>query len=122
MGPPFIAYFGATQQGNNRTTLLQTAYDQCRLYRQHLQESTTKLWQHVLLSSWQDTHLWATGNAWAAAGMLRVLQTLRISAVSESFVEQQKDLTNWVEEILKASWDRQVHALLFNHPASHFSC
>ena len=114
MGPPFIAYFGAIEQGNSQTSLLQSAYDQCRLYRQYLQDSTTKLWKHILLGSFQDTNFWATGNAWAAAGMLRVLQTLRNSGVSESFLKQQGDLIGWVEEIVKASWDLQVRALLFN--------
>ena len=114
MGPPFIAYFGAIEQGNSQTSLLQSAYDQCRLYRQYLQDSATKLWKHILLGSFQDTKFWATGNAWAAAGMFRVLQTLRNSGVSESFLKQQGDLIGWVEEIVKASWDRQVRAPLFN--------
>lgn len=120
MVPPFIAYFGAIEQGDSQTRLLKSAYDQCRLYRQYLQDPTTKLWKHIELGSWQDKNLWATGNAWAAAGMFRVLQTLRNSNSSESFVSEQQDLLDWTEEIVKASWDNQVHALLFFHLVSTF--
>ena len=74
MAPPFIAYFGAYDQAGNMTWLLQAAYDQCRLYRNYLQDSTTKLWKHIELGSGEDENFWATGNGWAAAGMLRVHQ------------------------------------------------
>jgi rhamnogalacturonyl hydrolase YesR len=112
MAPPFIAYYGAYDQGDAKIFLLQTAYDQCRLYRQHLQDDSTKLWRHIELGSWQDNNLWATGNGWAAAGMFRVLQTIRLSDVSDCFLDQQTDLLEWIEEIVEASWCYQVH----NHP------
>jgi rhamnogalacturonyl hydrolase YesR len=116
MAPPFIAYFGAYEQGDaNMTYLLQAAYDQCRLYRQYLQDNSTKLWKHIELGSYQDNNLWATGNGWAAAGMLRVRQTISLSNVSSSFVNQQNDLLNWVEEIVKASWTHQVNTILRGH-------
>ena len=118
MGPPFIAYFGAIEQGNAQTWLLQASYDQCRLYRQYLQDSATKLWKHIVLGSSPDTSLWATGNGWAAAGMFRVLQTLRNSDVSDSFLDQQDDLAGWIEEIVKASWNRQARDTLFHHLVS----
>ena len=120
MVPPFIAYFGAFDQGNNKTSLLQSAYDQCRLYRKYLQDPTTKLWRHIELGSWQDNRLWATGNGWAAAGMVRVLQTIRNSDVSDSFLDQQQDLLGWIEEIVGASWEYQVHTLLLGHIAPTF--
>jgi rhamnogalacturonyl hydrolase YesR len=109
MVPPFIAYFGAFEHGNAKTSLLQAAYDQCRLYRNHLQDPATKLWKHIELGSWQDNQLWATGNGWAAAGMFRVHQTIRNSDVSEHFLDQQHDLLDWIEEIVEASWKYQVH-------------
>lgn len=118
MAPPFIAYFGAYDQGNATTYLLQTAYDQCRLYRQYLQDNTTKLWRHIELGSYQDNNLWATGNGWAAAGMFRVLQTIRLSNVSDNFLNQQNDLLEWVEEIVKGSWHYQVGTLSRGHLAS----
>lgn len=120
MVPPFIAYFGAYDQTGATTWLLQAAYDQCRLYRNYLQDSTTKLWKHIELGSWQDEKLWATGNGWAAAGMLRVLQTIRNSDVSESFLNQQSDLLNWTEEIVKASWEYQVHIIPRDYTAPTF--
>lgn len=48
------------------------------------------------------------GNAWAAAGMLRVHQTLKYSSEAEKFVDQQANLTQWINEILGASWAHQV--------------
>lgn len=111
MVPPFIAYFGAYQQGDAETWLLQAAYDQCRLYRNYLQDPTTKLWKHVALGSWEDPNLWATGNGWASAGMLRVFQTISNSGFSTGFSGQTGDLLNWTEEIVKASWAYQVRAI-----------
>jgi len=110
MVPPFIAYFGALEQGDAKTWLLQYAYDQCRLYRNYLQDSATKLWRHIELGTGEDANLWATGNGWAAAGMLRVLQAIRDSDVSEHFLDQQSDLLAWVEEIVGASWSYQSSA------------
>jgi len=39
------------------------------------------------------------GNAWAAAGMIRVLGTIKGSEYADSFQSQQTNLTNWVQEI-----------------------
>ena len=111
MAPPFIAYFGAYDQANATTFLLQTAYDQCRLYRNYLQDNTTKLWKHIELGSYQDNSFWATGNGWAAAGMFRVLQTIRLSKANGNLTSQQNDLLQWIEEIVKASWHYQVNMI-----------
>lgn len=48
------------------------------------------------------------GNAWAAAGMLRVLSTMNHTAGGKSFLGQQANLTQWINEILVASWGHQV--------------
>lgn len=48
------------------------------------------------------------GNAWAAAGMLRVHQTLNHSSQAKQFQGQQANLTSWINEILEASWAHQV--------------
>jgi len=63
MGFPFIAYCGAVK---NDGTLLQIAYDQCRLYRDALliDGPTGKLWAHIYdddNSTWIDKGIWATG-------------------------------------------------------------
>jgi len=48
------------------------------------------------------------GNAWAAAGMLRVHQTLNHSSQAKQFQGQQANLTSWINEILEASWAHQT--------------
>lgn len=63
MGFPFIAYFGAV---TNNATLLQIAYDQCRLYRDALilDGPTGKLWGHIYSddnNTWIDKGIWGTG-------------------------------------------------------------
>lgn len=61
MAPPFIAYFGALQNGDGGQALLQIAYDQIRLYREALFDSDVSLWRHVVMGSWEDSGHWATG-------------------------------------------------------------
>lgn len=102
MGFPFIAYYGAVK---NNGTLLQIAYDQCRLYRDALlvDGPTGKLWAHIYdddTSSWIDEGIWATGNGWAALGMLRVAVTIQKSSFCSSMTSQVADLLSWVKEIL----------------------
>ncbi|KAF4574672.1 hypothetical protein EYR36_006022 [Pleurotus pulmonarius] len=114
MVPPFIAYYGALQGSKAAEDLLQEAYDQCRLYRDGLRDEGG-LWRHIALGDWQDATHWGTGNAWAAAGMLRVLQTIDHSKQARLFVEQRQNLTNWIQEILVASWSHQApNGTLFN--------
>ncbi|KAF8974688.1 Six-hairpin glycosidase-like protein [Flammula alnicola] len=107
MAPPFIAYYGALQGGVQGDTYLQTAYDQCRLYRDALRDESG-LWRHITLGSFNDTTHWATGNGWAAAGMLRVLSTLNHTTHGRQFLGQQANLAQWINEILVASWEHQA--------------
>lgn len=124
MVPPFIAYYGALEGGYAAQALLQVAYDQCRLYRDALRDPSG-LWRHIALGNWTDDTHWATGayfvmkrsnpkltrhegNAWAAAGMVRVLQTLNHSSEAQHFVGQQANLTKWINEITTAAWSYQV--------------
>ena len=53
-----------------------------------------------------DPGYWATGNAWAAAGMLRVYATIDNSDFSGGMKNQKKDLKNWVQEIHKGVYER----------------
>jgi len=106
MVPPFIAYYGALQGGQDGRDLMQTAYDQCRLYRDALKDDSG-LWRHIALGNYQDNTHWATGNAWAAAGMLRVLQTFNHSSQGHRFEGHQTNLTRWIGEITDAAWARQ---------------
>jgi len=48
------------------------------------------------------------GNGWAAAGMLRVLETLNHSSQAQNFVDHRTNLTSWIEEIIAAAWQHQV--------------
>lgn len=109
MAPPFLAYYGALQSD---LTLLQAAYTQCSLYRNTLRDEATGLWRHVALGDWQDNNLWATGNGWAAAGMMRVLKTINSSSLATSLANEQTDLTGWVDEILSGAWAHQVGPIL----------
>ncbi|KAJ7152391.1 P-loop containing nucleoside triphosphate hydrolase protein [Mycena filopes] len=62
---------------------------------------------------------WSTGNGWAAAGMLRVIATMKNSPYSKDFSSQQKDLGNWVKEIHSAMYANIVRYFLqLPHPES----
>ncbi|KAJ7452399.1 Six-hairpin glycosidase-like protein [Mycena galericulata] len=102
MVPPFLAYYGVLT-GN--TTLMNEAYNQIKLYRNYLRDTTANnLWKHIALGNDtndtpNDPGHWSTGNGWAAAGMLRVLATMKNSPHSSAFSSQQSDLASWVKEI-----------------------
>ncbi|POS71188.1 hypothetical protein DHEL01_v210418 [Diaporthe helianthi] len=91
MVPPTLAYW-AVQTSN--ATLLNVAIEQCNLYREVLDvsvesiqageesvEVAAELWRHINgpPDGNNDDGIWSTGNAWAAAGMSRVLATARNS-------------------------------------------
>ncbi|KAI6044736.1 hypothetical protein EDC04DRAFT_2889417 [Pisolithus marmoratus] len=120
MGFPFIAYYGAVK---NNGTLLQIAYDQCRLYRDallvdgpHLVNfgliSTTMIPLRGLMKAFGLLVLqsisafcacrpnYHAGNGWAALGMLRVAVTIQKSSFCSSMTSQVADLLSWVKEIL----------------------
>lgn len=97
MVPPFLAYYGVTTQ--NRP-LLEESYTQIKLYRSYLRDPTVNMWKHVQLgTSGNDNGYWSTGNGWAAAGILRVLATIRQSPYANTMKSEQNDLITWVEEI-----------------------
>lgn len=101
MVPPFLAYHGVVQ---NNQTLVQEAYNQIKTYRAALQDSNTKLWRHMTKGpEADDPRLWATGNAWAAMGILRVHATIQRSQFADAFSSQNSDLKNWASEILTAT-------------------
>ncbi|KZW02485.1 glycoside hydrolase family 105 protein [Exidia glandulosa HHB12029] len=112
MTPPFIAYYGAI---TNNKTLIDTAYTQCSLYRDHLRDKKNSVWMHMALGSgYNDAGLWATGNGWAAAGMLRVLATMAQSSFAGDFKGEMSDLEHWVTEILDGMYSKlDKSSLLF---------
>ena len=119
MVPPFLAYYGV-MTGN--LTLLEDAYNQIKLYRSYLLDtSANNLWRHIVLGNGTDPGHWSTGavqllifsrlsliffigNAWAAAGMLRVLGTIKNSQYANTLKSQQTDLASWVGEIHAAMY------------------
>ncbi|KAK4047821.1 hypothetical protein OIV83_005164 [Microbotryomycetes sp. JL201] len=103
MVPPFLAYYGVVAPNQSA---LDQAYQQCQLYRKYLRDPTTGLWKHVVLGSWQDNGLWATGNAWAAHGMTRVLATIKNSRYGSSQASRVENLRQWTDEILAASFSK----------------
>jgi rhamnogalacturonyl hydrolase YesR len=115
MGPPFLAYFGATFGGPDGLWLMQYAFNQCRLYRQYLKDAQSGLWKHIVLGNWQDNAHWATGNAWAAAGMLRTLVAIQHSPGADQMKAEQRNLTTWIGEILGSTWPgQQLNGTLLN--------
>jgi rhamnogalacturonyl hydrolase YesR len=114
MAPPFIAYYGALARDS---TLLETAYNQIALYHSALSPASdnSPLWRHVVGGAWEDPVHWATGNAWVAAGILRVLETIARSSFQPSFTDQQTQLVVWAYNITSAAWSyQQTNGTLLN--------
>lgn len=113
MAPPFIAYYGALKCGHEGALLLHTAYEQVKAYREVLFDRDVGLWRHIALGEGTDPTHWGTGNAWAAAGALRVLATIQGSSAAESMKSQQDDLASWVRETLDGVWKFQVRDVTY---------
>ncbi|KAH9828825.1 Six-hairpin glycosidase-like protein [Rhodofomes roseus] len=97
MVPPFLAYYAVM---TSNQSLLQEAYTQIKLYRSYLLDNDEGLWRHILMGNTNvDTGFWSTGNAWAAAGMTRVLATIQRSPWASSMGSEMSDLTTWITDI-----------------------
>ncbi|EMD37305.1 glycoside hydrolase family 105 protein [Gelatoporia subvermispora B] len=121
MVPPTLAYYGAM---NNNRSLLEEAHNQIRLYRQYLRDpSAGGLWKHILLgeASQDDEGHWSTGNAWAAAGMIRVMATIQHSKFSREMTSEVQDLISWVSEIHDGVYPHLNSDGLFNNYADNSS-
>ena len=58
MVPPFLAYYGVLAENQS---LVQAAYDQCRLYRHYLvDDDAGGMWRHIAGNSSDNGH-WTTG-------------------------------------------------------------
>jgi len=106
MAPPFLAYYAVY---TSNFTLLNAIIEQCGLYREVLQSKDSNgLWSHIVGPPIPDPGLWSTGNAWAAAGMTRILAT--VMHLPATFCKSAKekrwkekaidDLTRWIKEIV----------------------
>ncbi|KAF8734265.1 hypothetical protein AX14_003490 [Amanita brunnescens Koide BX004] len=111
MVPPFLAYYGVM---TSNLTLVQQAYNQIKLYRNYLRDPTANgLWKHILLGSFNDEGHWSTGNGWVAAGMLRVLATIKNSQYASLLESEQTDLAHWVIEIQNAMYSHLDSTYIF---------
>ena len=59
-----------------------------------------------------------TGNSWAAAGMIRVLGTIKNSQYSGSFKNEKNDLIDWVLEIQDGMYQYLVRSSSIHRVAS----
>ncbi|KAG6855935.1 hypothetical protein H0H87_009311 [Tephrocybe sp. NHM501043] len=126
MAPPFLAYHAVD---TSNFTLLREAVYQCHAYRDILRYNSTSphgaftgLWEHILGPVNNDPGLWSTGNAWAAAGMTRVLATiikapifLRSGGKEAAESRQWRStaitkLTTLIKEIVDATINASPHA------------
>jgi rhamnogalacturonyl hydrolase YesR len=120
MVPPFLAYYAADQ---GHLQLLQDTVQQCELYRQILKANTTAatngIWMHIIGPQNQATGFWSTGNAWAAAGMTRVLATVtKATSITDEGWRQQAitQLTGYIQEIVDGAMNApQDGGLLRNY-------
>lgn len=113
MVPPFLAYTGVA---TSNLTLLKEAALQAKLYRDVLIQPSG-VWMHISGPQTKDFGLWSTGNGWAAAGMARVLATLKKSSYADKTKAEQKSLTGLIKEILDGSikLDTDASGLLRNY-------
>ncbi|KIY63982.1 Six-hairpin glycosidase [Cylindrobasidium torrendii FP15055 ss-10] len=115
MVPPFLAYYGVL---NSNQSLVEEAYNQCKLYRDILRDSDNgNLWKHIVgkSDSPADAGYWSTGNGWAAAGMLRVLATIQHSPYSDALSNEMEDLVAWIKEIQGAMYDKLDDSYVFRN-------
>ncbi|CUS07513.1 unnamed protein product [Tuber aestivum] len=103
MVPPYLAYHGAYKSDE---WLLRQAISQCALYRDVL-KSPSGLWTHIEGPQSADRGRWSTGNAWAAAGILRVLATITKAPQSRGWRAEQDLLKSYLKEILDGAMSAQ---------------
>ncbi|EEB95616.1 hypothetical protein MPER_05381, partial [Moniliophthora perniciosa FA553] len=89
-------------------TLFSEAVEQCKLYREVLISRSLKLWKHIVGNLHPDPGLWSTGNAWAAAGMTRVLATVLRAPTSLVSASQKRTWTNDLTSMIKEIVDPEV--------------
>jgi rhamnogalacturonyl hydrolase YesR len=118
MVPPALAYHGIF---TSDIGMVKESVRQCKLYCEVL--GTQKgYWQHIangksVGSVKSDDGAWCTSNAWAAAGMARVLATLRKSQYASETEDEQKALLKMTRGILDGAMeaDTDTSGLLRNY-------
>ncbi|KAF2647644.1 Six-hairpin glycosidase [Lophiostoma macrostomum CBS 122681] len=106
MAPPFLAYYAIS---TSDVELLKEAANQCKLYSDILQ-TDSGLWLHIVGSEdhTNDRALWSTGNAWAVAGMSRVLATMRKSGYNGETGDEQSTLIDLIKGIIDGARSQDV--------------
>jgi rhamnogalacturonyl hydrolase YesR len=121
MVPPFLAYYGAYTDDES---MMREAVRQCRLYCGML-GMENGLWKHIVSvgdkvpgeREEDDAGAWCTSNGWAAAGMARVLATIRHSRFAGQLREEQSSLVEMIEGIVSGAMgeDTDSSGLLRNY-------
>lgn len=121
MAPPFLAYYGAATKN---VTVLRASVEQCLLYSDILLTNSSNaspapkpplthpfdasgLWVHIIGPRTADPGIWSTGNAWAAAGMMRVLATLA-KAPGDMFVNEPSASKQGQGDSLTHGWKKKA--------------
>jgi rhamnogalacturonyl hydrolase YesR len=110
MVPPALAYYGIFTEDLD---MVKESVQQCELYCEVL--GTKKgFWRHIANAQGagsvkSDDGAWCTSNAWAAAGMARVLATLRKSRYASETVDQQSSLVKMTKHILDGTIEADTH-------------
>jgi rhamnogalacturonyl hydrolase YesR len=119
MVPPFLAYYAVSSKD---IAYAKESVQQCGLYYEILKHES-ECWKHIIdapgtssQSIKQDPGLWSTSNGWAAAGMSRVLATLRKSSFATETWEEQDSLVQMTKGIIDGamSLDTDPSGLLRN--------
>jgi rhamnogalacturonyl hydrolase YesR len=116
MAPPLLAYKGVVSAD---LSLLKESVLQCELYHEVLSMGPEKgYWKHIdnvhdVAGGKQvkkDDGAWCTSNAWAAAGMARVIATMMGSRrFATETKKEQADLGTMVQEILDSAMRADTH-------------
>lgn len=113
MVPPFLAYYAVATQD---TFYLKQSFGQCSLYRAILLDSPESvgrvggLWQHIVGSEKSDPGFWSTGNGWVAAGLCRVLATVKHWKPVDFDVDTTiSKLGKWIDDIIRAAMATDDH-------------
>ncbi|KAF2875071.1 hypothetical protein BDV95DRAFT_486481 [Massariosphaeria phaeospora] len=101
MVPPFLAYFSVAAED---ATWMKEALAQCRAYRDALATKSTGLdqglWHHIAGPQNGDLGYWCTSNGWVAAGLVRVLATLKGWEETREWAGEMQELRQMAREIL----------------------
>jgi rhamnogalacturonyl hydrolase YesR len=121
MVPPFLAYHGVI---THDIGLVRESVRQCEFYREAL-GTEEGVWRHICNVEnvvdgekvKKDDGAWCTSNAWAAAGMARILATLRKSQFAKETHYEQTLLVKMTKGILDGAIqsDTDTSGLLRNY-------